>query len=169
MIKLVDKLNMTLDEIATVEREERQAKREAERKEKAENAAKAKAGASQAGKKAELSSKKQTASNKEKPPLVTGTPVIVRNVEADVDLDSLKEIFSSAGVVKSCEKLQFNKRWHAARMVYKTKAEAEKAVEEFNNRTLDGKKLSVSLQKSRGESSAANEESNHKRQKMAGN
>ena len=179
MTSLVDKLGMSLEEIAEAERKEKQAKRQAGRStsrgdSKAASSTTARSGRARTSSNADkpaLSAKTEKPSAASKPALTTGTPVIVRNVEKDVDMESLRNIFSSVGTIKSAEMLRYNGRWHSARLVFKTKAEAEKAVEEFHERMMDGKQLSVAIQRSRdnAETSAKVEESGNKKRQRRSN
>jgi hypothetical protein len=85
----------------------------------------------------------------DKPPITTGTPVIVANLKEEIDLDQLKEIFQTVGPLKSAERLKYNGKSHAARVVYKLKADAEKAVNEFNGRLLDETPMRVTMSRKR--------------------
>ena len=101
-------------------------------------------------KKAEGKEKSNTPKTAAKPALTTGTPVIVSNVDEKVDSGELKDIFETAGPVKSVEIMPARRNLPAAaKITFKLKADAEKAVIEFNNRLLDGKTITVKLTKKR--------------------
>jgi RNA recognition motif-containing protein len=57
--------------------------------------------------------------------------------------------------VKEATMLKYNGRWHAARLVFKKKSDAEKAVAEMDGRLLDNRPMKVSIQVPRGEAAPA--------------
>lgn len=200
-LSVAEKLEMSLDEIAKRDkaerlkklREERKKKRQEKKKEKAAEAPKKEAagkkeGAGAKGDKQQQQKKTQQRESKapkekasesdkaaEKPPLTTGTPVLVKNLDEGVDAPSLKDIFEEAGPIKSIELLPARgNQPPAAKIIFKIKADAEKAVAEFNDRLLDGKKIHVKLLKKRVLTSSKdnskkqeNGQENRKRQKRS--
>jgi RNA recognition motif-containing protein len=170
-LSVAEKLEMSLDDLTKLRKAEAKKKRQEEQKKKKVEQAKKQEGKGstpkkgkgdnggkgdkvRSGEKPKSSDKKPkkptSAPASEKPPLVTGTPVIVSNVDDKVDAAELKDIFEAVGPVKTIEILPAKgKQPTAARVTFKVKADAEKAVAEFNERLLDGKKISVKLTKKR--------------------
>ena len=153
-LSTVDKLQMSLEEIQELKKKEQQekrkeaaAKRAAEKKVAAEKKKTSTTPSSAKQKEETPSNTAKTAA--EKPPIVLGTPVIVGNVDPEADLEQIKDVFESCGPIKSISKMKFNGKWHAIRLVYKNKADAEKAIQEFHERMMDDRKLRVVLQKDR--------------------
>lgn len=176
-ITIADKLDMPLDAITKLEKKKRQQERkEAQKAKKAEKSAAGPKKTDSANKKdnkdnkkkeatpnrnekkrsradSEKSDKKERTDSAKKsdlPPLTTGTPIIVSNVDPAVNAQELKDIFQEVGAVKDIEILPARKdKPTAARIIFRVKSDAEKAVELFNNRQLDGKTITVRVVPSR--------------------
>jgi hypothetical protein len=86
-----------------------------------------------------------------RPPLKTGTPVLVSNLNPNIDHTDLQEIFIQCGLIKKIVMPQKS----AATVIFKTRQSALRAVNEFHRRELDGKPMFVVLKEAPAAAAAA--------------
>ncbi|KAJ1539707.1 hypothetical protein HK405_012519, partial [Cladochytrium tenue] len=80
-------------------------------------------------------------------PRLEQTKIMISNLAASVSEDDLKELFKSIGPIKTAF-LNFDAQGRskgAGTVVYRRDGDAAKAVEQYHNRTLDGKPMRIEL------------------------
>lgn len=82
-----------------------------------------------------------------KPPLSTGTKLMISNFASSVSEEDLQQLFGAIGDLKSCE-LDYDKEGKSkgsGSVVFVNYNDAIKAIEEYNDRELDGKAMKIHL------------------------
>lgn len=88
-----------------------------------------------------------------KPPIMTGTKLLVSNFDPEITSEDLRELFGRLGEIKSLAlHYQHNKPKGTAEVIFKLHKDALAAVEEYDGRIIDGRKVSVKIE---GEAAAA--------------
>jgi RNA recognition motif-containing protein len=81
------------------------------------------------------------------PALHTGTRVFVTNLKEGVDSTDLNEIFAKVGMLKGIE---MRPNQNAATVTFKLRADAIRAVDDFNGRSLDGNPMKLRMENEPG-------------------
>lgn len=84
---------------------------------------------------------------RKKSPLSTGTKLMISNFASSVSEEDLKQLFGAIGDIKGCE-LDYDKEGKSkgsGSVVYVKYEDAIKAIEEYNDRELDGQAMKIHL------------------------
>lgn len=82
-----------------------------------------------------------------KPPISTGTKVMLTNFAVSVTEKDLNDLFSAVGPIKSCE-LDYDKEGKSkgtGTVIFVNHSDAIKAIEEYQDRELDGKEMKLHI------------------------
>lgn len=77
-------------------------------------------------------------------PLFVGTKLLVNNLDPEITAEELKELFESIGAVRSASiELDADGSKGTGQVVYRSHTDAQKAIEEFHGRDLNGRIIRV--------------------------